>query len=94
MVSYAKVEGSIPSIVTKHTMTVGDLKKKLEDVDDDLEIVAMGYFGEGIRYDTYGWDVRSGVGVCNYNWEWREAVSGPKQKVFVIPSVDIGEIPD
>ena len=72
-------------------MTVKELREKLEGVSDDLELVVVGYFGEGIRVDTYGWRVGRRQ-VVNSHWSCTDDLE--EQGVFEIPFTDLGEAPD
>ena len=65
-------------------MTVGDLKKKLEGVDDSLELVVLGHFGEGVPVESWGW-----TKMRNVNVEGGE----PYSDVFEVPFTSIGEEP-
>ena len=72
-------------------MTVKELRKKLEGVSDDLELVVVGYFGEGIRVDTYGWRVGRRRVIPYY---WHDYELHEEQDVFEIPFTDRGESPN
>lgn len=74
-------------------MTVKELREKLEDLDDDMEVVAMGHFGEAIRLDSYGFRVRSGPNRLVISG-WQRRGESTKDDVFAIPVADIGPEPD
>ena len=73
-------------------MLVKDLKKALENVPDDLEVVALGHFGEGVRAgEPYDYRVCENVKVVNYGWSDHGKTH---KQVFVIPTADIGPVPE
>ena len=73
-------------------MTVGELREKLKGVADDVEVVGMGHFGEGVRVSSCCCGVHENVHV-GVAGGWR--TDGPASKiVFEIPVADIGEDPD
>jgi hypothetical protein len=71
-------------------MTVGELRKVIIDLPDDMEIVVCGHFGEGIRMISQPHVTEAKV--VNAHWEFR--TPGSLQQVLAFPYIDIGEEPD
>jgi len=74
-------------------MTVRELREKLEGLDDGMEVVAVGYFGEAIRLHAGDFRVSKGPNqLVEYGWQ-RNAPMIPDD-VFVVPVADVGPEPD
>jgi len=73
--------------------TVGDLKKLLENVPDNLPIGISGHFGEFHPMDEYYFRETTSHLIPENKWGWRdkEEVATP---IFQITSPDIGPEPD
>ncbi len=74
-------------------MTVKELREKLEDLDDDMEVVAMGHFGESVRLESNGFCIHKGPNrLVEYGWE--QGGKSTPDDVFAIPRADIGPEPN
>lgn len=73
-------------------MKVIDLRKALEGVPDNLEVVVIGHFGEGIRINPSGIRIRKKVNVVDAWWDWKNNKN--IETVLALPGVDIGPEPD
>lgn len=73
--------------------TVGDLKRVISDLPDDMFIGVEGHFGELNKLD-----VRD-ISVCN-SWpvpigqRWRDAIGMTPIECLIFPFIDIGPDPD
>ncbi len=73
-------------------MTIKELRKKIEGLDDGVEVVAMGHFGEAIRLSDFGFCVNKGPNrLVDYGWQ--DGGKNTEDEVFTIPVADIGPEP-
>lgn len=73
-------------------MTIGELRERIKDLDDNIEVVAMGHFGEAVRLTGYGFCVHKGPNrLVEYGWQ--DGGEETEGNVFAIPVADIGPEP-
>lgn len=72
-------------------LTVGELRKKLENLPDDMKVVVIGHFGEGIRVRDFGCKLRDSCQVVDSYWE--DYGGKELEDVFEIPHTEIGDEP-
>ena len=73
-------------------MTIGEIREKIEGLADDMEVVAIGYFGEAVHLSDYGFRVRSGPNrLVESGWDFGGEMVGD---VFTIPVANVGPVPD
>jgi hypothetical protein len=73
--------------------TVGELKRLLANIDDNLPIGVVGHFGEFIPVRNRSDFCRGEAYLVPDNESWRN-MDNHKSDVFLIPEIDIGPEPD
>jgi hypothetical protein len=72
-------------------MNVRELRYKLAHLDEDMEVVVVGHFGEAIRVDASEFRIEPGPNrLVDGGWDDGGDETGD---VFCIPDVDIGPDP-
>jgi len=89
--SAAEIKDAINKI-KKDYFTVGDLKKLLKDIPDDLPVGKSGHFGEFNPMDKYDFRVRTSNPVP-IGKSWRNMIH-IDMSILEINSPDLGELPD
>ena len=80
-----------PRGLDKHQLTVGKLRKLLEDVPEDTPVLGRGHFGEGVRMDECSIELRKHVQMVDLGWSSRgEGVP----LALLVGQCDIGPEPD
>ena len=72
-------------------LTVGELKRKLENLPDGMKVVVIGHFGEGIRVMDSICEPQGSCQVVDSHWDSHD--DKELEDVFVIPHTEIGDDP-